>query len=246
MEELAARVGIAVDTVRYYQARGLLPPPRREGRVAWYGDRHLEQLRRVRELARQGFKLAQIERLLERGEGDEALLGALVEEHVGGRTFTRAELAAEADVPQALLSGAESAGLIQALQVGDQERFTEADLQMARAGLELLNAGLPIPALLELAQDHARAIESITERAIDLFDDHVRKGADGSARDPERVTETFRALLPQATRLVALHFQRTLVSRALDRLAEGGGDNALRDALTATGGSHLSIDVEWR
>ena len=246
VEGLAARAGIAVDTVRYYQSRGLLPAPRREGRVAVYDDGHLERLKRIRELAAQGFKLAQIERLLEAQQGDDALLGALVAEHVGGTTFTRGELASEAGVPEALLAGAESAGLIQALRVGDEERFTEADLQMARAGLELMNGGLPISALLELAQDHARGIEQITERAIDLFDDHVRKGTDAKARDPERVTETFRALLPQVTRLVALHFQRTLVSRALERLAESGGDTTLRDALTASGGSQLAVDVEWR
>lgn len=252
VEELAARAGIAVDTVRYYQARGLLAPPDRQGRVAVYGDGHLERLRRVRELAGQGFKLAQIERLIEGPGRDEALLGALVEEHVGGRTFTRAELALEAGVPEALLAGAESAGLIQALEVSDERRFGEADLQMVRAGLELLNGGIPITALLELAEEHARGIESISERAIDLFDEHVRKrqhvrksGA-ASAGDSERVSEIFRTLLPQVTRLVALHFQRTLVRRALDRLTDSGPDKTLRDALTQSGGSHLSVDVEWR
>ena len=89
-------------------------------------------------------------------------------------------------------------------------------------------------------------VESITERAIDLFDDHVRKNGDEAASDSERVTMIFRTLLPQVTRLVALHFQRTLVRRALDRLADSSGDDGLRDALTATGGNHLSVDVEWR
>ena len=37
--------------------------------------------------------------------------------------------------------------------------------------------------------------------------------------------------LPQLTRLVALHFQRTLVSRALQRLAGRGDDEASRAAL---------------
>ncbi len=256
VEELAARAGVAVDTVRYYQSRGLLEAPERRGRVAVYRDGHLAQLKRVRELAGQGFKLAQIERLLERADADGPLLDALVAEHVGGRTFSRAELAAEAGVPEALLAGAESAGLIQALEVGDEQRFSEADLQMARAGLSLMNGGLPIPALLELAQEHARGIESVTERAIDLFDDHVRKagvrkaGVRGAGRasvgEAEAVSDLFRTLLPEVTRLVALHFQRTLVRRALERLADSGGDESLRDALTASGGSHLAIDVEWR
>ena len=41
VEELASRAGVSVDTVRFYQKQRLLPPPRREGRVAWYDDDHL-------------------------------------------------------------------------------------------------------------------------------------------------------------------------------------------------------------
>ena len=38
VEQLASACDVSVDTVRYYQSRGLLPPPEKEGRVAWYGD----------------------------------------------------------------------------------------------------------------------------------------------------------------------------------------------------------------
>ena len=63
VEQLAAACDVSVDTVRYYQTRGLLPPPAREGRVAWYGDRHAERIREVRELRRRGLTLAAIERV---------------------------------------------------------------------------------------------------------------------------------------------------------------------------------------
>ncbi|MGH2539575.1 MAG: MerR family DNA-binding transcriptional regulator, partial [Actinomycetota bacterium] len=42
MEQLAAACQVSVDTVRYYQSRGLLPPPAREGRLAWYGPEHAQ------------------------------------------------------------------------------------------------------------------------------------------------------------------------------------------------------------
>ena len=48
MEQLAAACDVSVDTVRYYQSRGLVPPPTREGRVAWYDDRHAERIHEVR------------------------------------------------------------------------------------------------------------------------------------------------------------------------------------------------------
>ncbi|MFD6811575.1 MerR family DNA-binding transcriptional regulator, partial [Streptomyces anthocyanicus] len=36
MTELAEAAGITVRTLRFYRERGLIPPPRREGRIAWY------------------------------------------------------------------------------------------------------------------------------------------------------------------------------------------------------------------
>ena len=44
IDDLAQRAGVAVDTIRYYQSKALLEPPRRQGRVAWYDDGHLERL----------------------------------------------------------------------------------------------------------------------------------------------------------------------------------------------------------
>ena len=51
MEQLAATCEVSVDTVRYYQSRGLLPPPEREGRVAWYGPEHADRIREIRAAA---------------------------------------------------------------------------------------------------------------------------------------------------------------------------------------------------
>jgi len=258
VEELAARAGVRVDTVRYYQSRGLLPAPRRQGRVALYDDGHLARLRRIRALSAQGLTLALIGRVLEReaaerkaranGGADEALLDALAREHVGGaRTLTRAQLAREAGLPEPLVAAAQAGGLLEPLQLeGDEPRFSEADLEMARAGLAILQGGFPLDALLQLASRHDRATREVTDAAIDLFDDHVRRAAGDDPEAAARVTEAFQRLLPQVTRLVALHFQRTLIHRALHRLAESGSASALREALAATEASSLEVAVTWR
>ena len=246
MEELARRAGVAVDTLRYYQSRGLLPPPRREGRVAWYGPHHLERLGRIRELAGQGFKLAQIERLLAAPEGDGDLLQALVAEHVGGRMLSSAELAAESGLPEALLAGAASAGLIQPVKVGGEDRYTEADLELARGALALLDQGLPLAELLALARDHAAHVDAVVGRAIALFGEHVRKDEEGRPRDPGQVTEAFRTLLPRVTQLVAVHFQRTLLARALERLADPEQDAELYSMLGGSSPAQIDVKVAWR
>src|SRR5215471_1377114 len=79
IEQLAQAGSVAVDTVRFYQGKGLLDPPRRDGRVTWYSERHLDRLRRIRGLQQRGFTLAVIRRFLE-GEleaSDEALVEAV-------------------------------------------------------------------------------------------------------------------------------------------------------------------------
>ncbi len=114
---------------------------------------------------------------------------------------------------------------------------------MSRSALRILEAGFPLNELLSLAVQHAKSVQEISERAIDLFDDHVRKKA-VQREDADQVTEAFRGLLPELTRLVALHFQRTLVSRALQRLAHRGEEDELRAALVATESS--SLEVAWR
>ena len=247
IDEIAARSGLRIDTIRFYQGRGLLPPPRREGRIALYDDAHLERLRRIRELLADGLSLHLIRRVLDAERqadaGREPLLAALVAEQVGRRTLTRSELAAEAGIPEALITAAQSAGLVQPIRIGDDERFSEADLEMARSGLALLGAGIPLHELTALAVQHARATQDVAERAIALFDRHVRhRGARRS--DDSVVTAQFRALLPQVTKLVALFFQRTLVSRALERLEDAGESDALREAIAATESARL--DVSWR
>ncbi|MEV5379558.1 MerR family transcriptional regulator [Streptomyces nondiastaticus] len=67
VDELAARAGVTVRTVRFYSSRGLLPPPelgpRRVGR---YGPGHLSRLALIEELQHQGLTLAAIERYLNR------------------------------------------------------------------------------------------------------------------------------------------------------------------------------------
>jgi len=247
VEQLAAATGVGVDTIRFYQGRGLLRPPERRGRVAWYGEAHVERLRRIRSLQSQGFKLDQIRRVLADGarEGPGPLLSALVDAGVGARTLSLEELAGEAGVPASLLRAAVSAGLLEPLRVKGEERFSEADLEMARLGLGLLEAGFPLQTLLEHAVRHAGSVRDTCDAAIALFDDHVRKSGP-AAGDVAAITESFQRLLPAVTRLVAVHFQRTLVTRALRRLEGTAESDALQAALEALDTGRLEVEVAWR
>ncbi len=66
VDELASRVDMSVRTVRFYAGRGLIPPPRREGRNGYYGADHIARLELVKELQAHGFTLSAIEGYLEK------------------------------------------------------------------------------------------------------------------------------------------------------------------------------------
>src|ERR1700756_4381451 len=121
IEQLARTAGVAVDTIRFYQGKGLLEAPRREGRVTWYGDSHLERLQRIRDLQQRGFTLTVIRRFLD-GElepSDESLVAA-VTRPATPQTLTLEELAAQSGVAAPLLKSLESAGLLVAVDGGDE------------------------------------------------------------------------------------------------------------------------------
>ena len=66
VDELAAATGPTVRTTRYYAGLGLIPPPTRRGRMAFYSAEHRARLELIRALQDHGFTLAAIEKYLSR------------------------------------------------------------------------------------------------------------------------------------------------------------------------------------
>ena len=234
VEELARRTDTSVDTIRFYQKRSLLPPPRRDGRVAWYGDEHLARLARIRDLQGRGFSLAVIRRLLD-GELDEAdePLAAAVVAAADDELVTLDELAARVAVPAELLDAVVREGLLVPRTRDGQTRFAASDAELVRAGLQLLEVGLPLTELLALARAHHDATRAIAEQAVELFDTHVREPLRDADLSPDeraqRLVEAFRTLLPTASTLVAHHFEAVLLEVAQEHL-EAVGEPAELDA----------------
>src|SRR5229473_2337853 len=126
---------MAVDTIRFYQGKGLLESPCREGRVTWYGEDHLERLRRIRDLQQRGFTLTVIRRFLE-GEleaSDEALVAA-VTTPTAPETLSLEELAARSGVAVPLLRTLDQAGLLVPVGDGEEPRYPAEDLEALAAG----------------------------------------------------------------------------------------------------------------
>ena len=247
VEELADRVGLSVDTIRFYQKRRLLDAPVRDGRIAWYGPEHVERLTRIKELAHEGFTLAMIGRLL---DGDLAAvdrpLAVAVADADTEEFLTVDELAQRSGVPKALIDAVIAEGLLLPRVHEGGAQFTSADVEVIQAGLSLLEAGLPLSALLEIARRHHEATIDIASAAVSLFDEHVRRpllAAElGDDERAARLVAAFRRLLPATGTLVEHHFRRVLLRVAQDHL-EAFGDETERAAADAA--SARRIEAPW-
>jgi DNA-binding transcriptional MerR regulator len=232
VEQLAAAAEISVDTVRYYQSMGLLPPPEREGRVAWYGDAHVERIGRVRALQRKGLTLAAIRRVVggELGPADADLAAAVAAARGpdDDRLMTLEEFAAASGVPPSLIQAVEREGIRIGTPVVDGERYASGDIALVRRALRMLEFGLPLGELLALAREANAAMVTLAERAVEMFDDHIRKPIRDTASSEdiaaEQTVEAFRELLPAVTELVARHFRRVLLSVAQQHIERVGAD----------------------
>jgi DNA-binding transcriptional MerR regulator len=161
IDELARRAGATVRNIRVYQDRGLLPPPRRDGRVGIYTDAHLARLRLIGQLLKRGYTFATISELLSVWEhgGDiaeildlESAVGLPWSDEVPSSvTAARlAELFGDQATPDTIARSVEL-GL---LEPDDAEgtRYRVPSPRLLNAGAELVAAGMPLPAVLDLAE----------------------------------------------------------------------------------------------
>ncbi len=223
VDELAARAGVTVRTVRFYGTKGLLPPPQLgPRRVGRYGAEHLARLALIEELRHQGLTLAAIERYLEQlPEGisahDLALHRALVASWVPGaaREATRQELERRAG---RTLTGAD----VERLTAMDVLRRTadpdvfEVDPGVLHLGVRLLDLPVPhesIAAARTVMLEHAREAAREVSR---LFRDEVYRP--GQVREMRSLSAHMQPLVVQA---LVTAFQRSLKEELRALLSPG-------------------------
>lgn len=177
MEELAEKAGITVRTLRFYRERGLIPPPRRQGRIAWYGESHLTRLRTIVALLERGHTLqgiADLARAFESGRDVGEILG------LGGPTeetpvrLTPEELAdhfAGEVTPENLASALELGYL--AVDGGELVHISRRLLDVSAA---LVREGVPLAAVLESGRRVREHADALAELFLGMLRDHAVPG----------------------------------------------------------------------
>lgn len=220
VDELAARAGVTVRTVRFYGTRGLLPPPvigpRRVGR---YGPEHLSRLALIEELQRQGMTLAAIERYLEQlpsdlSAQDLAIHRALVASWApeSAEEITRQELERRAGRPLADRDVDRLAAMGVLDRTADPDVF-RLDGSLLRLGVELLDVPIEHETILAsrtVLLEHARAAAQELAR---LFREQVWSPYRESGADPDHLTamKSLSAhMQPMVIQALLTAFQRSL------------------------------------
>ena len=209
--------------LRSYQSKGLLPPPRHEGRVAWYGPHHRERLLHIRQLKERGFSLRMIGEALD--EGPEAPL-ALVEEH---EVLRLSEVAERSGVPVEVLRALEASGLLRPHHLEAGDRYSDADVRFVRNVLTLLGVGLSLEDLMRIARQQLETSDALGRDVMDAWSELGRvaacaaapAGADGHEHGA-RVAASIRALAAIVGQLVAYRVERAVLDAAHDEIAAHG------------------------
>ncbi|KAB7846588.1 MerR family transcriptional regulator [Streptomyces mobaraensis] len=239
IDELAARAGVTVRTIRFYSTRGLLPPPALgPRRVGHYGPGHLSRLALIEELQHQGLTLAAIERYLRRlpedlSAHDLAIHRGVVASWVpdGTEEITHAELERRAGRPLT----EDDIGKLAAMDVlerraGAGDRGEAARFRVDPGLLALGTQLLAVPASLDtvlaartVLLDHAR---STAHELTRLFHEEVWGPYEAGETDPTEV-EAMKSLSahmqPLVVQALVTAFQRAL--REELRRTYGTGDD---------------------
>jgi DNA-binding transcriptional MerR regulator len=221
VEELSARSGAPVRTIREYQTWRILHPPTRAGRRAFYDESHVERLAGIARLQDRGYSIAAIRDLFEAWEQGADLRDVLGVDDV---------LAPPADEAPVLLTAEQLAALLPAIAASDRlttravrcgllvrhgDGYAARSPALVQIVADAVRAGASPTAALDLAAAIVSAADAVGEQAADTVVAAVEGGA---GREFEPLLRRGRLLLARAAATHTVdRAGRHLMRRAADR-----------------------------
>jgi len=220
VDELAARAGVTVRTVRFYSTRGLLPPPaigpRRVGR---YGLDHLSRLALIEELQNQGMTLSAIERYLQRLPDDmtahdlaihRAMVVSWLPDTVDETTREQLDRRVGRKLTDDDLERLAAMGV---LEDGEGPDVFRVDPQLVHLGVRLLDVPISQESILAARKVLAEHTRSAARELSRLFRDEVWGPFREEETDPERVArmkDLSAHMQPMVVQALMTTFQRSM------------------------------------
>lgn len=224
VDELAARVGLTVRTVRSYASRGLLPPPVLRGRTGLYGEEHLARLTLVKEMLADGYTLAAVERVLARAPEGVAAQGLALHRALltpwlpeEPEELDRAALVARTgiELDPALEERLVALGVLTRLDGG---RLRVDNPTLLRAGLAVIALGIPPETVVTAQQEVTAHAQAAARVYVEMFRDTVWRAfsdAGQPAEDLPRVSQAVERVQPVASQAMLAAFRQAM-AEAID------------------------------
>ncbi|MDA3626516.1 MerR family transcriptional regulator [Saccharopolyspora oryzae] len=220
IDELAARAGVTVRTVRFYSSRGLLPPPRLRGRLGLYGGDHLARLDLIRELQTLGFTLSAIERHLARLPEDaspdelalqRALIAPWTDEHAEDLDRHELDRRTGRHLDDELIDLLVELDILQRIPGSTKLRVPSP--AMLGVGMQILELDLPSEMLMQakaIVEQHTAQIAADLRElfAANVLRPYVERGRPQDER--ERVRAATDQLRPLTIQVLVNGFQRAV------------------------------------
>ncbi len=159
LKQVAARAGVTPATVRRWVKEGLVP--QYEGTWTPATASHVRIVARLRE---RGHSVQRIRDASQSGKLAFGYIDELLPSSEG--RYTLGEAARELDLDPELIERLTAAMGQNALST---EEISDDDLQVLRYGAEVLAAGLPLPALLQLVRVYGQAMAQVADAEVRLF-----------------------------------------------------------------------------
>jgi adenylate cyclase len=159
LEQVAIRAGVSPGTVRRWVREGLVP--QYDGIWTPAAASHVRIVARLRERGHS------IERIREASQSGKLAFGYVDELLPSTEArYTLQEAADEIGLSAAMIERMMGAMGLNAIT---SEEISDADLQVLRYGAEVLSAGLPLPALLQLVRVYGQAMAQVADAEVRLF-----------------------------------------------------------------------------
>ncbi|MFC4560328.1 MerR family transcriptional regulator [Nocardiopsis mangrovi] len=230
IDELARLADTTVRNVRVYQDRGLLSPPRREGRVGIYTEAHLARLRLIGQLLKRGYTFANISELVtawERGGNLTDILG--FETAVGGPWSDEIPDYIDDEELSGLFNGeVTQPDVARALRLGIIERegprFRVPSPRLLNVGAELVAAGIPVPTALGIAERLKTQVDAAAGDLVQAITGHIvaEHAPDGllQGEDIGEAADLIRRLRPLAQAAVDSMLAQAMARHLHEMLGE--------------------------
>lgn len=231
VDQLSARSGVSSRTIRFYQTEDILPPPLRRGRIALYGEQHVERLRLVSMLQARGLRLSAIREVLRRARPDEVTLHAWLDldETLRAPWTDDQPRTLHHDEVQRLLAnhgGITTAALLEAglLRRAGGDAYAAPSPALLQIALRLDAAGIDLDTAVAAAGIIRDRLAPAADALVEHFAERVGRGF-GREATPQDVARGLDALRPLGVEAVRIVFAQE-VQRALRGLLAAGSPAA--------------------